>query len=90
MDWLKAIISFLLAIIIVGVGSVLINTVSSNITDNSDIAGMYEPNVNTFFANLAQYTLTIFSICVLAPLIYIIAGGSIRRQDDYGGRYYER
>jgi len=92
MDWLKAIIAFLLAIIVVGIGSTAIGTVSDVITSNSDIAGEQEDNLNAFFINLAQYVMTIFGICVVAPLVYILLGGFNRgggREIEIGGQRYE-
>ena len=88
MDWLKAIISFLLAILIVGIGSLLTTLVTEQIYGFSSYAGSHSTNVTSFLTNLAQYVLTIFGIFIVSPLIYILLGKR-RKPFQPGGYYYE-
>ena len=82
MDWIKAIISFLLAIVIVGIGSLLISTVSTYIADFSYVAGSRSTNIDSFISNFTQYVLTILGISIIAPLIYVLLGG-FKKEEYY-------
>lgn len=75
MDWLKAIISFLLAIIIIGISSLLISVVTEQISDFSSVAGGRESNITLFLSNFGSYVLTLFGLFILTPLLYILLGG---------------
>ena len=92
MDWIRAIIAFLLAVIIVGISSVAISTITGVISENSDIAGDQETNLNNFFTNFGNYVLTIFGFCIVAPLLYILLGGFQKgggKEVCIGGQCYE-